>query len=233
MAIKPLITSFQDAENAYFGQPEPVTNTPLISDTGIDQAGWWAGLSADKLSMVYRDLHPLGTLSSAHYMVELIPYNDKGPLSDVPLLHHLPNQQDHAFWTMVPWLATQTSLPILNANTDSIQAGHFQQNYVTGNESGELSISFLDTREAHILRSARMIKDIMFRKDGTQSLPADYMMWLTISLFDRADRRRLPFKQTYLVALQTANAELSADSQDPMILPLSFIKMYPMLPTVT
>lgn len=219
-------------------KPLPITDNTsglemdIYGSVETTDGGWWAGLQSSELRQVYKNIHALGTLSTAHFMIELTPYDPNGPLSKVPLLHHLPVQKEHAFWAMLPWLATETSLSVLNATTDSVQVGHFQQNIMTGTESGEIAISFLETKQAHILKSAQIIKKIMFHADGTQGLPAEYMMWLRVVLFDRSNRTRTPFGQTYLVALQAASVDLAASSVAPMIVPLTFVKMYPMLPKV-
>lgn len=75
---------------------------------------------------------------------------------------------------MLPWLCQSIDLSILDAQTDSVQVGAFQLNHITGNGSGEISIPFIETRNAAILNSARAIKAIMFpdgENGGTQALP--------------------------------------------------------------
>lgn len=182
--------------------------------------GYWAGMSAGEFKVIYRGLHELGTLSSANYIVELEPYKPDSEIAKIDWF-------DNFSW--LPWLATSCGLPLMEAQVDSVQTGHYQQNYVTGNASGDIQLTFLETKEGDILNTARQIKEIMFKEDGTQGLPYDYMLWLTVSLYPRDCRLVRPFSERILVALQAASVDLAATNPNPIEVPLSFTRMFPML----
>lgn len=197
----------------------------------ISKPGYWAGMPAQDLKSIYRQLYGLGTLSKAHYIVELEPYDSTGPLSEILLFDKVPLRTDSYNLTgvLLPWLATECSLSVLDAQSDSVQAGHYQQNFITGNNSSEVQVTFLETKGAAILNAAQEIKAVMFASDGTQGLPAEYMMRLKISLFPRDDRSGEVFSEEWLVALQAASVDLAAQNKDALEVPLTFLKMYPML----
>lgn len=219
--------------------PEPIDPTDPPRTTTIranapdnnKERGWWAGKTAAELQQIYRQLYSLGTLSQAHYVVELEPYDPAGPLSKIPLFNKVPVRAGGFDLTgaVLPWLATSCSMSLIDAQSDSIQAGHFQQNFITGNGSSEVTVTFLETENAHILKGFNRIKAIMFNKDGTQGLPAQYMMMLRISLFKRYNRDSRPFIREWLVALQAASVELAAQNKDALEVPITFVKMYPIL----
>lgn len=196
-----------------------------------ENRGWWAGKTAAELQQIYKQLYSLGTLSQAHYIVELEPYDPNGPLSEIPLFNKVPVKLEGFDLTgvLLPWLATSCSISLIDAQSDSIQAGHHQQNFITGNGSNDVTITFLETEDARILRGFNAVRAVMFNKDGTQGLPAQYMMKLKISLFKRYNREARPFTKKWLVALQAASVDLAAQNKDALEVPLTFLKMYPML----
>jgi len=65
-----------------------------ITIKASDSAGYWAGMTAQNLKNLYRQLYSLGTLSQAHYIVELNPYDPTGPLSKVELFDRVPLRRD-------------------------------------------------------------------------------------------------------------------------------------------
>jgi hypothetical protein len=203
--------------------------TPSVGETTTTGGRWWGGLTAMELRSIYKSVHALGTLSKAHYIVDLEPFDPNGPLKNVALFHQLPTQAYYDFAKVLPWLATETEFSVLDAQNDSVQIGHFQQNFITGNSGNTVNVTFLDTEDGNILASAQAIKNIMFRGDGTQGLPAEYLMWLTISLVRRDDRDHVAVSNRRLVALQATSVDLAGQDRDPLVVPLTFIKMYPMI----
>ncbi|MFN1851727.1 hypothetical protein ACK136_19880, partial [Acinetobacter baumannii] len=167
-------------------------------------------------------LYALGTLSAAHFGIEIRPYraNSKIAQANIPIFD--PSNK-------VAWLANNVDVSLLDAQTDAVHVGHFQLNHVTGNASNELSISFIETKEAAIANSAKAIKNIMFNKDGTQPPPIEYLMRLKIYAFDKAARNQNQFAIEHLVALQAGNLPLDAANKAHAIVTLNFIKMFPNL----
>jgi hypothetical protein len=183
---------------------------------------WWAGLSAAELKQVYKEIYDLGTLSKAHYLVEIEPINPSLKLN------LLSNEDGDLGWA-VPWLATSFSSGLLDAQTDSVNIGHFQQNFITGNGSNEVQVTFLETASADVLNTVADLKSAMFHEDGTQGLPYEYLLNMTVKLFQRNDRKSWPVVFSWVVALSAAQLDLESSDRDPLTVPLTFVKMYPMM----
>lgn len=186
-----------------------------------EKLGYWSGTTAADLKAQYMRLRELGTLSAAHYIVRLRPYNQSGALSQFSLFIKLGGA--------VEWLAASVPISIVDAQVDSVQIGHFQQNFITANNENEVPITFIETANGDILKFADGLKGLMFSRDGTQGLPADYLMYLSVSVFDRANRGNLVFTKESLVALQSSSIELAGNSNEVLIVPLTFVKMFPMV----
>ena len=184
--------------------------------------GQWSGMTAAELSVIAQELYKIGTLSSAQYIVTLEPLNKD---SEISYFEMFSEKKQNIF----PFLASSCSLSILDAQTDSIQAGHYQLNHITSNSTGDVTITFLETKTGDILRFAQQLKAAMFNRNGTQSTPYQYLMKLNISLFPRHTRTVQYINQPFVVALQAASVELAAQNKDPLEVPLTFIKMFPML----
>ncbi|EOI0070705.1 hypothetical protein ACMFRB_000344 [Acinetobacter baumannii] len=182
----------------------------------------WSGLTVDRAVSHYQELYALGTLSAAHFGIEIRPYraNSKIAQANIPIFD--PSNK-------VAWLANNVDVSLLDTQTDAVHVGHFQLNHVTGNASNELSISFIETKEAAIANSAKAIKEIMFNKDGTQPPPIEYLMRLKIYAFDKAARNQNQFEIEHLVSLQAGNLPLDASNKAHAIVTLNFIKMFPNL----
>lgn len=222
--------------------------------------GMWSGMPIDEALIYYKKLYALGTISTIHFGVWLEPFDENGKLATetielfdtYDLTHQLVGefnafeQGEKGFLastfidkiplidtSKLPWLCQSIDLSVLDAQTDSANVGSFQLNYLTGNSSGEISIPFIETRNAAILNSARAIKAIMFpdgAEGGTQALPKDYLMRMTIYIYDKHSYSTRVFEIQHLVALQTGSIPLDATNRGGVgIVTLNFIKMFPML----
>ena len=227
---------------------------------GDNHYGMWCGMPVDKALVHYRELYALGTISSLHFGVLLEPFDANGKLAvkqfelfDPYDLSHKAAGEYNAFEQgkdgflagkligriplvsdmKLPWLCQSIDLSVLDAQSDSANVGSFQLNFLTGNSSGEISIPFIETRNAAILNSAKAIKAIMFpngKNGGTQALPKDYLMRMTIYIYDRHSYSTRVFEIQHLVALQTASIPLDVTNRGGVgIVTLNFIKMFPML----
>lgn len=194
------------------------------TDFKADQ-GVWSGLPIATARSYYDELYALGTLSPIHFGIILQPYDGSGPLADIELF----NTEKYK----IPWLCQSIDLSLLDAQTDSVQVGTFQLNHITGNSSGEISIPFIETRNAVILNSALAVKAVMFpdgEQGGTQAVPSDYLMRMTIYIYDKHSYSTQVFYVEHLVALQTGSIPLDATNRNGVgIVTLNFIKMFPML----
>ena len=201
---------------------------PPISVEGASNAlqGMWSGMPISKAKAIYDGIYKLGTISNIHFGVELKPFDPNSAIAqqDIPIF----DEQ-----VRLPWLCQSIDLSVLDAQTDSAQVGAFQLNFLTGNNSGEISIPFIETKNADILNSTGFIKDIMFpdgAAGGTQALPIDYLMKMTIYIYDRHSYSTRVFEVQHMVALQTGSIPLDASNRGGVgIVTLNFIKMFPML----
>ncbi|NNP70379.1 hypothetical protein [Acinetobacter sp. Ac_5812] len=188
--------------------------------------GMWSGMPITDAKKHYSQIYALGSISCIHFGIELEPYDFDGKIanSDIPLFN---------VTNKLPWLCQSVDLSLLDVQTDSVIVGAFQINHITGNGSGEISIPFIETKNASILNSALAIKEIMFpngEMGGTQALPIDYLMKMTIYIYDRHSYSTRVFEVQHLVALQTGSIPLDATNKNGIgIVTLNFIKMFPML----
>jgi len=222
---------------------------------GRNTSGVWTGMPIDEALRQYQKIYSWGTLSSLHYGVWLEPFDEDGKIAkesielidSYDLTHHEAGnfnafeKGEKGFLagtkiesiplmdnTKLPWLCQSLDLSVLDAQTDSVQIGAFQLNHITGNSSGEISIPFIETRNASILNSALAITD--GEDGGTQALPNDYLMRMTIYIYDKHSISTRVFEVQHLVALQTGSIPLDATNRNGVgIVTLNFIKMFPML----
>jgi hypothetical protein len=227
-----------------------------------ETTGMWSGMPIATAKSYYDDIYALGTLSTIHFGVLMEPFDKNGALAQSqisliksfdlknPTKRRIDNYIKNQNYSLpsaakeksnlilnnnpqLPWLCQSLDLSVLDAQTDSVQVGAFQLNHITGNGSGEISIPFIETRNAAILNSALAIKEIMFpngKDGGTQALPNDYLMRMTIYIYDKHSYSTKVFKVQHLVALQTGSIPLDATNRNGIgIVTLNFIKMFPML----
>lgn len=127
------------------------------------------------------------------------------------------------------WRAMDCTLPIINAEVDSVKVGHYQYQYLTGNQRPEINITFLETAQGDILNSAIEMSELMFPSNGTLIEPSKYAFWLEVILFPKENRGFERVFQKYLCQLQTANAELAARETTALEVPLTFTQLPPYL----
>ncbi|MEY2863593.1 MAG: hypothetical protein RLY58_1300 [Pseudomonadota bacterium] len=191
---------------------------PMVIEGSPASSGWWAGQSSADAFALYKNIRDFGVLKKAHYIVYFRVFSD-----DYSRIFGAEIFQD----ANLTYLATSTSLPLIDAETESTKAGHFQHNYVTGQSVSDFQITMIETEKADIANSIQIIKDAMFKPDGTQGLPAEYMFYVTIELFRPYDIANRPLKKNFLVSLQSASIELDASSSSPIEIPMTFTRMFP------
>ena len=193
---------------------------PLVIESSPASSGWWAGRSSADALVLYKTLKDYGVLKKAHYIVQFVVFsNEYSQIANAPIFM--------AENEGLSYLATSTSLPLIDAETESTKAGHFQHNSVSGQSASDFQITMIETENGDIANSIQMIKDAMFKPDGTQGLPAEYMFYVTIFVFRPYDIANRPIKRKYLVSLQSASIELDASSSSPIEIPMTFTRMFP------
>lgn len=179
----------------------------------------WAGmLSKDALSR-YKNLHKLGIQHKNFYGIRFYPYKDN-LTKNVPLIEQ----------ESLTWLATDTNVPLIQLDTESKRVGHFTTNHVTGSQSPESTITFIETANNDITNSIKMLRNLVCRRDGTQALPAEYCFWLDVWTFNRKEGRDSAKSGTRsLVFISQANLETAAAESDALLIPITFTQARPFM----
>lgn len=230
--------------------------SPIFVESS-DPAGAYSGTTPDVARSYYDEIYNWGIASAMHYGIELKPYFEDSLLatSNIQLYganelqqllvrikanngdYQTPEQgdsnillADSSFGRVLPWLAQSINTSNINAQAESVQLGSQQINFMNGCSSPEITINFIETRNFAISNSIQAIKSIMFPKDGTQAVPASYMMKLKIYQFDKHIRAVRPFECNYIVAIQSDSLNLDATNITAgAIIPITFTTMFPNL----
>lgn len=178
---------------------------PIILDTIKATASktnrLFGGFTAAEATAVLADLREFGVLHRCHYVVSMMPYLSNSPLLDGDMADLLGASLDDekAIWNLV----TQTSLPIMQTDTDSVKAGYFQVHRITGLQAPEIQMTFLETGDGSITKAMQAARDAKFIGNGLQRPPAQTAIWLRIGLFSRSGgRASIHVKEDYLVGVQ-------------------------------
>lgn len=211
------------------------------------EVGAWGGTTSENAQRIYQQVYGVGTLAKCLFGITLTPYKPDGALAELTtslynasdlntLLQYGKGTKDKQpvplvddnFNEVLPLLCASLDITFLEAQTESFTVGHHQLNYITGNSSESITLNLIETRNGSILNSAKAIKSLMFPQDGTQLVPAEYLMILNIFIYDRHSKSRHVFTLDYLVALQTASLSLEVEERNGVsIVPLTFLKMFP------
>ena len=218
------------------------------------ERGAWAGVSADKAKATFENLYNIGLFQPTNFGITLRPFdpNSKIAEAEVPLYSSyelgtllLPDfetrpKQDlvklpliSEEFTALPFLCASVPISLIDAISESVNAGHYQINYLTGNSSPEITLQMIETRGCDIANSALAIKDIMFNDDGTVALPNDYLMVMEIYAYDRHSRSVQVLTVKHPVMLSSGSVELNVDNRGSTgIVPLTFTQMFPNLKVI-
>lgn len=172
----------------------------------------WAGMTQQQALGKYNDLKALGIQHKSFYVVRFMPSNNTFA-KNVPLL-----EMDNA-----TWLATEVSAPIIQLDTESKKVGHYTINHVTGSQSPEITITFIETAENDVLNSLKAMRRFICKADGTQALPGEYCFFLDIWLYSRKEGWTKPKGgERFKVFISQANLELSSAESDALLIPITF-----------
>jgi hypothetical protein len=157
----------------------------------------WFGHTAEEFKQLQQDLYGLGSILAANYYVKFESYK-KHNLSGLPILAD----------NLTGYLATETNLPLMQANFDQVQFVTMQVNHLTGISEPELQLTLLETADGRISNSLLDWRDLMVNEDGTVNPPASYAGRITIGLFSKdfgLDMR--PFERQFLIAPSLASID--------------------------
>lgn len=148
------------------------------------------GHRADDFKQLYQNLFELGQILNANYFVLFEAYNENGT-------QNLPILQD----SLTGYLATETNLPLIQAEFEAVKIGPFQLNQLTGIAEPDLQLTLLETADGRICNSVLDWRDLMVNEDGTVNPPASYAMRVTVGLFSKDYGLDIkPVQRTFIVA---------------------------------
>lgn len=180
----------------------------------------WLGMGQQDGLLKYKELRSLGIQHKNLYYVRLLPYKDN-MTKTLPLLEE-PN---------MVWLATELSTSVIQLDTESKRAGHHTLNYVSGSQAPEITLSFIETDENHVMRSLKEMRRFICNLDGTQTLPSEYCFWLDFWLYGRKEGyMERKSAERALVFISQANLELSASESDALVIPITFTQSRRFIP---
>lgn len=178
--------------NQATGFVESKGKMPTISVTAGTPKRWF-GYTAEEYQQIQEEIYSVGQLLTANFFIKFESYKD-GALDDLLLF------SDPTF----AFLATETNIPLFQANFEQIQAGAFQINRLTGLSLIELQINMVETANGDISRSLIDWCRKMVNDDGTFNPPASYAGIITIGVFSKDyglnPVGQNPIEQTYVIA---------------------------------
>lgn len=150
---------------------------------------FWGGLSAAEANQVLIELYNIGDIVKAHYVVNFAPYKGNETKS-------LPLFED----TLTTYLVTETNLPVISATYNEVQVGGFFYRSMQSIIEPDLQMTLLETKDARILNSMRLWRELADNGDGTFNPPASYALEVSIGLFTRdGGRLNTSFERKFLV----------------------------------
>lgn len=187
--------------------------------------------------------HLLGYQLKCKYSVFLRLYDERSPMVDALMESDSLMARNLVFSGQLPvnWglRATDVRWPLAAMETESVKAGSMQINRITGSQSPEIEVTFLETRDSDFVKTLKAISNYMigvksWHGSGLMPPPAEYALWLTIGL------GQLPIGDTamsgdgikeswsFLVALQSINLDASArETNTLMEIPVTFVQLDP------
>ena len=195
----------------------------------------WGGLTAAEAEKHLNQLVNQGHLHKCHYVVSMVLYAEDSPLRKVwpSFLHARSFDDDRLYWHLV----TQTNLPIMQTDTDSVKAGSFAVNRITGQQSSEIQMTFLVDGTGLVLKAFQDAKKVKFLPNGLQRPPAQTAIRLRIALFGARKGRLVPenlyVAEEYLVEVQAVEPlSLAGNDGSPVEVQVTFMQLDPfMIPT--
>lgn len=168
-----------------------------------------AGRTIPESFVLYKKIRDEGILKNCHYCIEIEPYNPQSAMANSARIHLFKTLKDsfNHRWLLI----TNADWPILQADTESQKVASYQSNRITGRQSGEFALTFLDNKQADVLNSLQAIEGFIFNDDGTQNVPADYAIKMTPYLFDAKSFKTRLYAKPILVALQAVQTATNAE----------------------
>lgn len=195
---------------------------------GVKNKRLFAGRTAKDAKRHLEKLVQFGQLHRCHYLVSMQPYLPQHAFLDTPMQELLGASldDDKAIWHLV----TQTNLPIMQTDTDSVKAGSFLVNRITGQQPSEIQMTFLDTGDGLVLNAMTAAKDAKFLPNGLQRVPAQTAIRVRLKLFNRAWRESIAYSSDFLVEVQAVEPlSLAGNDGSPVEVQVTFMQLDPFM----
>lgn len=188
----------------------------------------YAGMGAKDAQDYLGKLIKLGQLHRCHYLVSMQPYLPQHAFVDTEMQELLGASldDDKAIWHLV----TQTNLPIMQTDTESLKAGSYSVNRITGQQPSDIQMTFLDTGDGLILNAMNAAKNAKFLVNGLQRVPAQTAIRLRIKLFNRIWREAISYSSDFLVEVQAVEPlSLAGNDGSPVEVQVTFMQLDPFM----
>lgn len=179
------------------GKVEQLVDAATASIPGTVNTKYWFGHTATEYGQIQKDLYGLGQILSSSYFVTFEPYEENAL------------KYNELFkGKLLGYLATETNIPLIQANFEAVQVGGRQINQLTGMTEPEIQLTMLETGIGTISNSMLNWGRLMVNKDGTFNPPASYAGRITVGLFhSKFGLDVKPVSRSFIVAPSNAMIE--------------------------
>lgn len=206
------ISAVKEAASGFNAQAVTVQMDTIVTQAQIDKR--YFGHTAEDFKQLHQDLYSLDQILSANYFVKFEAYNENST-------QNLPIFQDD----LTGYLATETNLPLIQAEFEQVKIGTFQASHLTGVTEPDLQLNFIETGEGRFANSLLDWRELMVNEDGTVNPPASYAVRITIGLFSKKVGLDMkPVERTWIVAPSLSSIDsLNANGVSELTyVPISF-----------
>lgn len=124
--------------------------------------------------------------------------------------------------------ATEVRWPLVAMDSDTVKVGSYQVNRITGSQSPEVEVTFLETGNSDFIKTLDAIRDFMMPVGGLMRPPAEYGLLLHVGLIKGISD--IAWRKTFLVALQNVQLDASArDTNTLLEVPVTFVQLDPFM----
>ncbi|MDO4440568.1 MAG: hypothetical protein Q4B81_00110 [Moraxella sp.] len=187
----------------------------------------WFGGDAKQAYERYRSLYDLGAILQCEYAVHLYDRYDIAGRAGVNIPWF-----DGKF--PLSWLATEVDVSLGSLETESYHAGAYQCAYVTGQSSGTIEVTFIETRQMDIGKSYQLCRKLATPKGGVVNEPKKYAFEIIISIFGKNARNYQKhdtqpiFEVRHIVCVKEASISVSSTGRSEIIkVNVTFEKLVP------
>lgn len=187
---------------------------------------WFGGTAAEAYAR-YRNLYDLGTILQCEYAVHVYDrYNIQGMSGQyIPWF-------DGKF--PLSWLATEVDASLGSLETESYHAGAYQCAYVSGQTSGTIDVTFIETRNLDISKSYQLCRKLATPKGGVVNEPKKYAFEIIITVFGKntrnyqAHQTNPVFEVRHIVCVKEASISMSSTGRSEIMkINVTFEKLVP------